>query len=227
MIQEFMIIFLVNYVGILISGILHLPVPGTIIGLILMFILLKTNALKIEKIEKNKNSKEEGENASQDTDTVHAHLDKSHITVHTFPEYHPDNSISTFRVDIDIATCGEISPLNTLNYLIDSFDSDIITIDYRIRGFTRDISGKKFFTDHNITSIQDYIEPEKLKIYDAIDVNVYQSNIFHTKMLIKEIRLQNYLFNQDVYEIAPKKRLEITDRLRKEMIEIYSGMNIY
>ena len=44
---------------------------------------------------------------------------------------------------------------------------------------------------------------------------------------IKEIRLQNYLFNQDVYEIAPKKRLEITDRLRKEMIEIYSGMNIY
>ena len=165
--------------------------------------------------------------ASQDTDTVHAHLDKSHITVHTFPEYHPDNSISTFRVDIDIATCGEISPLNTLNYLIDSFDSDIITIDYRIRGFTRDISGKKFFTDHNITSIQDYIEPEKLKIYDAIDVNVYQSNIFHTKMLIKEIRLQNYLFNQDVYEIAPKKRLEITDRLRKEMIEIYSGMNIY
>ena len=180
-----------------------------------------------EKIEENKNSKKEGENANQDTDTVHAHLDKSHITVHTFPEYHPDNSISTFRVDIDIATCGEISPLNTLNYLIDSFDSDIITIDYRIRGFTRDISGKKFFTDHNITSIQDYIEPEKLKIYDAIDVNVYQSNIFHTKMLIKEIELQNYLFNQDVYEIAPKKRLEITDRLRKEMIEIYSGMNIY
>ena len=166
-------------------------------------------------------------NTSQDTDTVHAHLDKSHITVHTFPEYHPDNSISTFRVDIDIATCGEISPLNTLNYLIDSFDSDIITIDYRIRGFTRDISGKKFFTDHNITSIQDYIELEKLKIYDAIDVNVYQSNIFHTKMLIKEIELKNYLFNQDVYEIAPKKRLEITDRLRKEMIEIYSGMNIY
>ncbi|MDF2568334.1 MAG: speD, partial [Oscillospiraceae bacterium] len=64
-------------------------------------------------------------------DTVHAHLDKSHVTVHTFPEYHPDNSISTFRVDIDVSTCGEISPLNALDYLIDSFDSDIITIDYR------------------------------------------------------------------------------------------------
>ena len=100
-------------------------------------------------------------------------------------------------------------------------------MDYRIRGFTRDLSGKKFFSDHNITSIQDYIEKDKLRIYDAIDVNVYQSNIFHTKMLIKDIKLQNYLFNQDVYEIAPQERLEITNRLRKEMIEIYSGMNIY
>ena len=159
--------------------------------------------------------------------TVHAHLDKSHVTVHTFPEYHPDNAISTFRVDIDVATCGEISPLQTLDYLIGSFDSDIITIDYRVRGFTRDIFGKKCFIDHDITSIQDYIDDATLRKYDAIDVNVYQSNIFHTKLLIKDIELQNYLFNRDVYEIPPKERLSITNNLRKEMIEIYSGMNIY
>ena len=136
-------------------------------------------------------------------DTVHAHLDKSHVTVHTFPEFHPDNAISTFRVDIDVATCGEISPLNTLDYLIGSFDSDIITIDYRVRGFTRDVYGKKYFIDHDITSIQDYIDPHTLTEYDAIDMNVYQSNIFHTRMLIKERPLQNYLFNTDVYEIPP------------------------
>ncbi len=160
-------------------------------------------------------------------DFVHAHLDKSHVTVHTFPEYHPDNAISTFRVDIDVATCGEISPLNALNYLIGSFDSDIITIDYRVRGFTRDLQGKKFFIDHNISSIQNYIDEKTLNKYDAIDVNVYQSNIFHTKLLIKEIDLQNYLFNTDAYELPPKVRLEILDRLRKEMLEIHSGMNIY
>lgn len=160
-------------------------------------------------------------------ETVHAHLDKSHVTVHTFPEYHPDNSISTFRVDIDVSTCGEISPLNALDYLIGSFDSDIITIDYRVRGFTRDLHGMKYYIDHDITSIQDYIDDVTLTKYDAIDVNVYQSNIFHTKMLIKEIELQNYLFNQDVYELPPKQRLEITSNLRKEMIEIFSGMNIY
>ncbi len=160
-------------------------------------------------------------------ETVLAHLDKSHITVHTYPEYHPDNAISTFRVDIDVSTCGEITPLSTLDYLIGSFDSDIITMDYRVRGFTRDVNGKKLFMDHNITSIQEYIAEETLKKYDAIDINVYQSNIFHTKMLIKNIDLQNYLFNTDVYEIPPKTRLQISNSLQREMIEIFSGSNIF
>ncbi len=160
-------------------------------------------------------------------DTVVAHLDKSHVTVHTYPEYHPENSIATFRVDIDVATCGEITPLSTLDFLLSSFDSDIITLDYRVRGFTRDFDGKKLFMDHDITSIQNYIDPNILQNYDAIDVNVYQSNIFHTKMLIKEVNLQNYLFNADVYELAPRTRLSITDNLRREMIEIFSGVNVY
>lgn len=160
-------------------------------------------------------------------ETVVAHLDKSHVTVHTYPEYHPETSIATFRVDIDVATCGEITPLSTLDFLIGSFDSDIITMDYRVRGFTRNMEGKKLFIDHSITSIQDYIRRDILQKYDAVDVNVYQSNLFHTKMLIKDLVLQNYLFNSDVYEIPPKIRLDITNSLRREMIEIFSGTNIY
>ena len=46
-------------------------------------------------------------------------------------------------------------------------------------------------------------------------------------MMIKDIELQDYLFNKDINEISPKKRLEITDSLRKEMIEIFSGMNVF
>lgn len=46
-------------------------------------------------------------------------------------------------------------------------------------------------------------------------------------MLIKEIDLQEYLFNSDVYELPTKIRLEIMDNLRKEMIEIFSGRNLY
>lgn len=156
-----------------------------------------------------------------------AHLDKSHVTVHTYPEYHPDTSIATFRVDIDVATCGKITPLTALDYLIGSFDSDIITMDYRVRGFTRNLDGEKLFIDHDITSIQNYIDESVLDKYDAVDINVYQANMFHTKMLIKDIELQNYLFNTDVRELSPRSRLDITNALRKEMIEIFSGRNVF
>ena len=161
------------------------------------------------------------------SDAIVAHLDKSHVTVHTYPEFHPDTSIATFRVDIDVATCGEITPLKTLDYLIGNFDSDIITMDYRVRGFTRDVTGKKLFMDHKMSSIQEYIKPETLNDYDAVDINVYQANLFHTRMLIKEPDLKNYLFNTDIYEIPPKTRLAISNSLRREMIEIYSGSNVF
>ena len=156
-----------------------------------------------------------------------AHLDKSHVTVHTYPEYHPETCLATFRVDIDVATCGEITPLSTLDYLIGSFDSDIITMDYRVRGFTRDLNGHKLFLDHSISSIQDYIARNTLLRYDAVDVNVYSANLFHTKMMLKDIDLQNYLFKTDVYELPPMTRLEIMNNIRREMIEIFSGRNIY
>jgi S-adenosylmethionine decarboxylase len=160
-------------------------------------------------------------------DTVVAHLDKSHVTVHTYPEFHPNNDITSFRVDIDVSTCGRVSPLNALNYLIGSFDSDVITMDYRIRGFTRDVSGKKYYKDHQINSIQNFIDPKTLERYDAIDVNVYQSNIFHTKMLLKEMALGDYLFNVDPRELTPEMRLSLRDRINKEMLEIYHGINMY
>ena len=46
-------------------------------------------------------------------------------------------------------------------------------------------------------------------------------------MLLKEITLQNYLFNTDTYELPPRTRLQITENLRREMIEIFSGSNVY
>lgn len=167
------------------------------------------------------------EEMAERPEIIVGHLDKSHITVHTYPEFHPETSIATFRVDIDIETCGEISPLHTLDYLIGSFDSDIITMDYRVRGFTRNVDGEKLFLDHDITSIQDYIDEATMDIYDATDINVYQANMFHTRMMIKELDITNYLFNTNAFDLSAEEREEILDNLRKEMIEIYSGRNIY
>ncbi|MGF9966890.1 adenosylmethionine decarboxylase [Bacillus rhizoplanae] len=153
-------------------------------------------------------------------------LDKSHITVHTYPEYHPDEGISTFRADIDVSTCGEISPLKALNYLIHSFDTDIMTIDYRVRGFTRDITGNKLFIDHEINSIQNYIPENVKKLYDMIDVNVYQEHIFHTKCKLKEFDLNNYLFGYTQETLSINEQEEITKKLKLEMDEIFYGKNM-
>lgn len=159
-------------------------------------------------------------------ENIVGHLDKSHVTVHTYPESHPQNEISTFRVDIDVTTCGTISPLKALNYLIQSFDSDIITIDYRVRGFTRDIHGRKHFIDHKINSIQNFIAKETIERYNLIDMNIYQPYIFHTKMRISDLVLSNYLFEIKEEDLSPKEKKEIIKKLDKEISEIFYGINL-
>ena len=159
-------------------------------------------------------------------DAVVAHLDKSHITVHTYPESHPDNGISTFRADIDVSTCGKISPLRALNYLIHTFESDIVIIDYRVRGFTRDVRGTKHYIDHKINSIQNFVDKSTLNHYQAIDVNVYQENIFHTKLMLKEFKLDNYLFGVKETELGPAEAKVVPQRLKHEMQEMFYGANI-
>ena len=71
------------------------------------------------------------------------------------------------------------------------------------------------------------ISPAILAKYDAVDINVYGANLFHTKLLIRELDLENYLFNTDPYEFSPKERMEIAASLRREMMEIFSGCNVY
>jgi S-adenosylmethionine decarboxylase len=159
-------------------------------------------------------------------ESVVAHLDKSHVTVHTYPESHPDHSIATFRVDIDVSTCGKVSPIKALNYLIQSFDSDVIIMDYRVRGFTRDISGKKLYMDHEIHSIQDYIDKSILERYTTIDVNLDHSNIFHTKMMLNEFVLDNYIFNVTSNDLSKPEKIKIQAEVNREIAEIFYGMNI-
>ncbi|HEY4552606.1 MAG TPA: adenosylmethionine decarboxylase [Bacillaceae bacterium] len=159
-------------------------------------------------------------------DNVVLQLDKSHITVHTYPEYHPDEGISTFRADIDVSTCGEISPLKALNYLIRSFETDVMSLDYRVRGFTRAKDGHKLFIDHDINSIQNYIPDDLKETFDMIDVNVYQEHIFHTKCKLRDFDLNNYLFGYSKDELHEDEVEEITERLKTEMDEIFYGKNI-
>lgn len=164
--------------------------------------------------------------ATYGADTLVAHLNKSHITVHTYPEYHPDNHLATFRVDIDVATCGEITPLSTLDYLLTSFDSDVITMDYRVRGFTRDILGNKVYIDQPIDSIQQFISSETMQKYEAKDDNLKRVHLYHTRMRIKELRLEEYIFSQSLEQITHSKQQEMLQALTLEMDEIFNGKEV-
>ena len=157
--------------------------------------------------------------------SVVGHLDKSHITAHTYPELDSSTGIATFRVDIDVSTCGMISPLRALHYLIDCFDSDVVLIDYRVRGFTRDTRGQKVFIDHDISSIQDYIAEDVLSDYLVYDINILSDNIFHTKMRKKEVRVGDYLFGPEMDDLIGEERKKIRELLKKEMQEIFECEN--
>ena len=160
------------------------------------------------------------------SDAVVAHMDKSHITVHTYPETHPQEGIATFRADIDVATCGVISPLKALNYLIESLESDIVIMDYRVRGFTRDVKGKKHFIDHKINSIQNFLAKNIKSRYEMFDVNVYQENIFHTKMHLKDFDLDQYLFEEKAKNLSFKERMKIEALLKREIEELFHYRNL-
>ena len=97
-------------------------------------------------------------------------------------------------------------------------------LDYRVRGFTRDVTGSKHFIDHEITSIQNYIAEDTRNGYQMIDVNVYQENIFHTKMMLNEFKLDKYLFKKES-ELSSREIEQIQQQLYQEMCEIFYGRN--
>lgn len=150
-----------------------------------------------------------------------AHLDKSHLAAHTYVESDFSLGAVVFRMDVDVSTCGEITPLKLMDFMIGSFKPEIAAIDYRVRGFARNVEGGKIFLDHEISSIQDFIDKNILKNYKAVDVNFSGENMFHTKMAVENVCLERSLFgsaseNRSVGELAV-----IRNALENEIGEIF------
>ena len=154
-------------------------------------------------------------------EAVVAHLDKSHLTAHTYPETHPGVGANILRTDIDVSTCGMISPLKALNYLIHSFNSDVVVLDYRVRGFTRSECGKKLFIDHDINSIQSYIDTSTLAGYHSQDCNLRDENIFHTKMRRRTLRTRDYLLDGADTELSAAEQSRMDELIHRELDGIY------
>ncbi len=57
-----------------------------------------------------------------------------------------------------------------------------------------------------------------------VDINMYQENNFHTKMMLKTFELEKYLFEtQD--QLSSSQKVTIQQQLKNEMIEIFNGRN--
>ena len=61
--------------------------------------------------------------------------------------------------------------------------------------------------------------------YQMIDVNMYQENLFHTKMMLKETDLNTYLFGITTADLSEQEQTDIRNKLSREMHEIFYGRN--
>lgn len=152
-----------------------------------------------------------------------AHLTKSHLTSHTYPDASDPNGICTYRVDFDIATCGDIIPLRAINHLFKAFECDVVYIDYVVRGYTRLSNGKKIYNDEYFNSIQDFIDPEILKNFAYhSDLNIPRDNIWQTKLMAKEFGPERFVFNQnDIH------REDIDEKMQKLYLEMKEVFHLY
>lgn len=154
-----------------------------------------------------------------------AHLDKSHMTVHTYPDIQVESGICIFRADIEVATCGLISPLTALNPLLQHFDADVALIDYRIRGFTRDVQGVKHYRDHAMQSIAACLDVEQRRLYEATEQHLAAYNLFHCRLCRSPFALARHCEADLLQDLTSAQHTALAQRLQQELREIYLETN--
>jgi len=152
---------------------------------------------------------------------VDMHLNKSHITAHTYPDFENENGILSFRVDIELSTCGEITPLSSLNAIFDFFDTDIVTIDYNVRGFTRNNKGEHIYMDYELGSIKEYINETVLTGYKTKELTLPNENIWQLKLLRTDMQTDEY-FSPNT-SLQENEKATYIRALNAEMLSIFNG----
>ncbi len=156
-------------------------------------------------------------------ESIVAHLDKSHLCIHTYPEERPQDGIAIFRADVELSTCGVISPLKVLDYVIETFDADIVDIDYRTRGMTRDERGNKHFTDHSISTISESLTAPTIEKYQAQDHVIAVSNLYHCKLARRSIELAHHVFEYSKQQLSVDEERAIKAKLTTEISKIFTN----
>jgi len=138
------------------------------------------------------------------------HLDKSHISIHTYP--YINKNFLGIRIDVEISTCGNISPLKILNNIFKYFPNDIVTINYMINGYTLK-NNKIIFQNNKIKNISSYINKNILKKYEYKEYNNKRN--WNSKFIIKKYNIKEYFYKKNKIKLLLNKQL-LSNRQQKK-----------
>lgn len=115
------------------------------------------------------------------------HLDKSHISLHTYPEIDYSIKNNVYRLDIDIQTCGNISPINLAENIITTFKPDVISIDYKVRGINREGDEGFDFGEKIINKISSFLNKETKLKYNILESVYKEGKISFAKLRKRDL----------------------------------------
>jgi S-adenosylmethionine decarboxylase len=132
---------------------------------------------------------------------VHMHLNKSHLCAHTYPDLGTTEDPACLRIDLDLSSCGTISPLRSLNFILDSLGPTAAVIDYAVRGFTRDVSGAVLFEDHPLTQLEEVLDPHWHRHFEVVASHCTMPQTWQMKLLQRDQPLAHTCFLRRIMQI--------------------------
>lgn len=128
---------------------------------------------------------------------INTHLDKSHICTHSYIDFNFHKHILSFRIDLEISTCGSIIAEKSIKYVLKKFNADIIVMDIIIRGYRSNNKFEKIYFDNSIKESIEALNTTEVEKYDI----VYMTNNFKylkCKMIKNKKYYRDYLGRSDV-----------------------------
>ncbi|WP_176736822.1 S-adenosylmethionine decarboxylase [Oligoflexus tunisiensis] len=137
-----------------------------------------------------------------DAGAVHMHLNKSHLCAHTYPDFGTADDPGCLRIDLDLTSCGTISPLRSLNFILDCLGPTAAVIDYSVRGFTRDATGTVLFQDHPLNRLPDALDPYWHTAFEIFDARDTFPQTWQMKLLKRHQSMAQDLFLRRIMQIG-------------------------
>ncbi|MEF9893286.1 MAG: hypothetical protein RR738_08150 [Anaerorhabdus sp.] len=186
--------------------------------------VLQNDGLKIVNIYEQKDLNEEFIVVSFSKESTTNTLNCNQIQIHTVIEDNIENLI-VMRFDIEEIVRKDNSALSILNDVVEMINADIVFVDYHVRGFIQDSTGRKYFNDSEIYSMKDFINADLLAKYDAHEMNISRSNIYHLKLVVNKINIQDYIADLNIEELNMQDEFKIKRTLNDEILTIFTNKN--